>query len=63
MLSLLFIILDGGGQGGDGSKLSEYMVLVEECDGFDRVMDLMNEHDDMDVYDRVSFFFLFCGLF
>lgn len=54
MLSLLFTILDEGGQAASGAKLLEYIALVEESDGFDRIMGLMNDHDDMDVYDKVG---------
>lgn len=57
MLSLLFTILDEGGRG-EGEDRSEqqsaYMTLVEESDGFDRTMALMNDHDDMEVYDKAS---------
>lgn len=53
MLGLLFTLLDEGGKGGDGSRLEEYLILVEECNGMDRTLDLMNEHDDMEVYEKV----------
>ena len=56
MLSLLFTILDEGGRG-EGEDASEqqsaYITLVEESDGFDRTMALMNDHDDMEVYEKV----------
>lgn len=53
MLALLYSILEDGGRGGDGSRLEEYRVLVEESDGFGRTLKLVNEHEDMEVYDKV----------
>ncbi|CAN0514036.1 unnamed protein product, partial [Ectocarpus sp. 12 AP-2014] len=42
MLSLLYTIL----------TLSEYTTLVEEAQGFDKIMGLANDHDDMEIYDK-----------
>lgn len=50
MLSLLYVILDVGGE---GPELSRYLALVEEAEGFDRVTGLANDHDDMEIYDKV----------
>lgn len=53
MLGLLFTVLDEVSRHGDGSKLKEYLQLVEEAEGLDRTLNLMNEHEDMQVYDKV----------
>lgn len=49
MLSLLFTILDDSSH-----NLSEYVTLVKEADGFDKTMALANDHDDMEIYDKVG---------
>ncbi|CAM9212922.1 unnamed protein product, partial [Scytosiphon promiscuus] len=49
MLSLLYAILDVGGE---GPELSRYLTLVDEAGGFDRVVCLANDHDDMEIYDK-----------
>ncbi|CAN0156141.1 unnamed protein product [Ectocarpus fasciculatus] len=51
MLSLLFTILDEGGLGST-LVLSEYTTLVEEAQGFDKIMGIANDHDDMEIYDK-----------
>ncbi|CAM9925062.1 unnamed protein product [Ectocarpus sp. 6 AP-2014] len=51
MLSLLYTILDEGGLGST-LALSEYTTLVEEAQGFDKIMGLANDHDDMEIYDK-----------
>ncbi|CBJ33565.1 Importin alpha-7 subunit, putative [Ectocarpus siliculosus] len=51
MLSLLYTILDEGGLGST-LTLSEYTTLVEEAQGFDKIMGLANDHDDMEIYDK-----------
>ncbi|CAM9971471.1 unnamed protein product [Ectocarpus sp. 8 AP-2014] len=51
MLSLLYTILDEGGLGST-LTLSEYTNLVEEAQGFDKIMGLANDHDDMEIYDK-----------
>jgi len=53
MLSLLFAILDEARSEGAGARLAEYVTLVEEADGFDKTRSLANEHDDMEIYDKV----------
>eukprot|EP00752_Nemacystus_decipiens_P017155 g15369.t1 len=54
MLSLLFAILDEAAARGAGpdAKLAEYVTLVEEADGFDKILALANDHDDMEIYDK-----------
>ena len=54
LLSLLYTLLDDGGLADGGSKLAEYVTLMEESEGFDRAVNLMNEHDDMEVYEKAS---------
>ncbi|CAM9543722.1 unnamed protein product [Ectocarpus sp. 13 AM-2016] len=51
MLSLLYTILDEG-RLGSTLTLSEYTTLVEEAQGFDKIMGLANDHDDMEIYDK-----------
>lgn len=53
MLGLLFTILDEASREADSSRLGEYLRLVEEADGLDRTVNLMHEHEDMEVYDKV----------
>ena len=54
MLVLLYSILDEGGKGDDGDeRLEKYLTMVEQCDGFGLTMQLMNEHQDMEIYDKV----------
>lgn len=53
MLGLLFTILDEASREADSSRLDEYLRLVEEADGLDRTVNLMHEHEDMEVYDKV----------
>lgn len=49
MLSLLFTILDEA-----ACNLSEYVTLVKEADGFAKTMGLANDHEDMEIYDKVG---------
>lgn len=53
MLGLLFTVLDEASR--EGGRLQDYLVLVDEANGLDRTLDLMNEHEDMEVYDKVTF--------
>lgn len=56
MLVLLYTILDEGGRGSDGeAQLENYMTLVEESNGFGLTIQLMNEHEDMEIYDKVPY--------
>lgn len=54
MLSILYNILDDDGCSDDGVRLLNYISLVEEAEGFDRTVRLMNKHDDREVYDKAS---------
>lgn len=53
MLSLLFAILDEAAGAATSTELAEYVTLVEEADGFDKILALANDHDDMEIYDKV----------
>lgn len=56
MLVLLYTILNEGGRGSDGAaKLDKYLTLVEESNGFGLTVQLMNEHEDMEIYDKVQY--------
>ncbi|CAN0250356.1 unnamed protein product [Pylaiella littoralis] len=48
-LSLLFTILDRA----SSSTLPEYVTLVQEADGFAKTLCLADEHDDMEIYDKM----------
>eukprot|EP00903_Cladosiphon_okamuranus_P005981 g5903.t1 len=52
MLSLLFTILDEAAGGATSTELAEYVTLVEEADGFEKILALANDHDDMEIYDK-----------
>lgn len=54
MLSILYTILDDDGCSDGGARLLNYITLVEEAEGFDRTVRLMNEHDDVEVFDKAS---------
>lgn len=54
MLSILYIVLDDDGCSDGGARLLKYITLVEEAEGFDRTVRLINEHDDVEVLDKAS---------